>query len=427
MARKPSVIRHSELLHCLVLDRSTTDDRGRVEVLWMYPQVHRVLGFICKIGLMNQQHLAFTLPQIQAISEKNVWVTGEPTEADPAQLNQLETLLYHEVWSESGAPLGKIKDCLFELKTGKITQYLVALRGWRSVVSELYPLPPAEVLSFGKKRLLVSDRAGEEIQKQQDRIQQTLVGLRQDYQTLKQEVLQFSQRAQNLTQETVQKTVKTVKDFGAQLNELSENVAEFREDFRDPEDAFDFPETPPRTQPAASSKPDNSATAAATAAWVEQVKAESEQWTDEFEDEEFPDDEFADDELVDDEFEDEEFEDEEFEDEEFEDEEFEDEEFADEAFGDEEFAGNENRARDQGVLDPTWAPDAAPASHSEALTDEFSDDEFTGDEVADKEFADDEFAEELNAEELDHLQQSETTTGSKPKPGSAPEVWDDWD
>ncbi|MFZ9736712.1 MAG: PRC-barrel domain-containing protein [Prochlorotrichaceae cyanobacterium] len=411
MARKPSVIRHSELLHCLVLDRSTTDDRGRVELLWMYPQVHRVLGFICKIGLMNQQHFAFTLPQIQAISEKNVWVTGEPTEADPAQLNQLETLLYHEVWSESGAPLGKIKDCLFELKTGKITQYLVALRGWRSVVSELYPLPPAEVLSFGKKRLLVSDRAGEEIQKQQDRIQQTLVGLRQDYQTLKQEVLQFSQRAQNLTQETVQKTVKTVKDLGTQLSELGENVAEFREDLRDPEDAFDFPE-PPRPQPGVSPpKPDNSATAAATAAWVEQVKVESEQWTDEFEDEEFPDDEFADDQLLD---------------EEFEDEAFADETFGDETFGDEEFAGDENLVESQGFADPTSVPDAvpdvAPAPSSEVLTDEFSDDEF-----ADEAFTDDDFDDELDEEELDHLQQGETTTGSKPPQGSPPEVWDDWE
>ena len=259
MARKPNVIRHSELLNCLVFDRSTTDDRGRVELVWMYPQVHRVLGFICKMGLMNRQRFAFSLPQIHAISEKNIWVDGEPTEADPAQLSQLETLLYHEVWSESGTPLGKVKDCLFELKTGKITQYLVALKGWRSVFNELYPLAPTEVLSFGKKRLLVSDRAGEDIQKQRDRIQQTLIELRQDYQSWKEEVLHFSQRAQTLTQETVDKTVQTLKDLGAQFSDLGEHGVNFREEPRpsnpdldrdldqdldqDSDDLFDFPES----------------------------------------------------------------------------------------------------------------------------------------------------------------------------------------
>jgi sporulation protein YlmC with PRC-barrel domain len=296
----------------------------------MYPQVHRVLGFICKMGLMNRQRLAFSLPQIQAMSEKNIWVEGEPTEADPNQLNQLETLLYHEVWSESGAPLGKVKDCLFELKTGKITQYLVALKGWRSVFNELYPLPPTEVLSFGKKRILVSDRAGEDIQKQRDRIQQTLVELRQDYQSWKQEVLHFSQRAQTLTQETVDKTVQSLKDLGAQLSDLGENGVNFREDPRssapdssppdlDSEDLFDFSESP-QTSTTQGDIPDRPSSAPEVKdpssnlfEWVEQVKAESEQWTDEdFGDDEFEEDEFEADEFGDDEFGDDELKDPEF-------------------------------------------------------------------------------------------------------------------
>lgn len=327
MVQKPSVIRHSELLHCLVLDRSTTDDRGRIELVWMYPQVHRVLGFICRSGLMNPQRLAFTLPQIQAIRDKNIWVEGEPTAADSTQLNQLETLLYHEVWSESGAFLGKVKDCLFELKTGKITQYLVVLKGWRSVLNELYPLAPTEVLSFGKKRLLVSDRAGEEIQKQRDRIQQALVELRQDYQSIKQEVLHFSQRAQTLTQETVEKTVQTLKDLGAQLSDgMSDGsdvgeqplydrsippnsgpdfTPEDLEDLENLEDSLDFPETDEVSSPSAKtdtasplpphrSDSRTSKDSSKLFEWVEQIKAESEQWTDEtFVEDEFQEDKFT--------------------------------------------------------------------------------------------------------------------------------------
>ena len=267
MVKKPSVIRHSELLHSLVFDRLTTDDRGRVERLWMYPQAHRVLGFICKQGLMSQKRWAFTLPQIKAINDKNIWVQGDATETDVNQVSQLETLMHHEVWSESGAPLGRVKDCLFELKTGKITQYLVALKGWRSLLNELYPLSPKEVLSFGRKRILVSDRAMAELQNQRDRLQQALKGLKRDYETLREEFSHFSQQAQTVTQATVEKTVRktveTFRDLGEQVGEHTQELAQ---------------DLVHQTQHKAQ---DWSATAQqVTQQWVDQVKAESETWID---------------------------------------------------------------------------------------------------------------------------------------------------
>ncbi len=320
MATKPTVIRHSELLHCLVIDRTTTDDRGRIELLWMYPQAHRVLGFICKSGLVNAKRLAFTLPHIKAIQDKNLWVDGEPTETEANQVNQLETLIYHEVWSESGAFLGKVKDCLFELKTGKVTQYLVALRGWRSLLNELYSLTPKDVLSFGKKRILVSDRAAEAMKNQRDRLQQALTGLHRDYQSLKEELFTFSQRAQNITQETVQKTVDSLKDLGEQIgeqfSEINETIAETDLEFRTKaQERSKTRPTPPQSDiNTAPQKP--SAAVAVTPAWVEQIQTESETWTDlaeesvepdEFDDYEFEESEFEESES--DEFDDIEFED----------------------------------------------------------------------------------------------------------------------
>jgi len=283
MATKPTVIRHSELLNSLVIDRTTTDDRGRIELLWMYPQAHRVLGFICKSGLVNAKRLAFTLPQIKAIQDKNLWVEGEPTETETNQVNQLETLLYHEVWSESGAFLGKVKDCLFELKTGKVTQYLVALKGLRSLLNELYSLSPKDVLSFGKKRILVSDRAAEAMKNQRDRLQQALTGLRRDYQSLKEDLFTFSQRAQNITQETIQKTVESLKDLGEligeQIGEVNETIAE-----TDLESQTNAKE---RSNPRATSPQsdihtaqENQSPSVAAPAWVEQIQAESETWDD---------------------------------------------------------------------------------------------------------------------------------------------------
>lgn len=307
MATKPTVIRHSELLNSLVIDRTTTDDRGRIELLWMYPQAHRVLGFICKSGLVNAKRLAFTLPQIKAIQDKNLWVEGEPTETETNQVNQLETLLYHEVWSESGAFLGKVKDCLFELKTGKVTQYLVALKGLRSLLNELYSLSPKDVLSFGKKRILVSDRAAEAMKNQRDRLQQALTGLRRDYQSLKEDLFTFSQRAQNITQETIQKTVESLKDLGEligeQIGEVNETIAE-----TDLESQTNAKE---RSNPRATSPQsdihtaqENQSPSVAAPAWVEQIQVESETW-DDLEEESGEADEFDENEFEDsDEFED---------------------------------------------------------------------------------------------------------------------------
>ena len=311
MATKPTVIRHSELLNSLVIDRTTTDDRGRIELLWMYPQAHRVLGFICKSGLVNAKRLAFTLPQIKAIQDKNLWVEGEPTETETNQVNQLETLLYHEVWSESGAFLGKVKDCLFELKTGKVTQYLVALKGLRSLLNELYSLSPKDVLSFGKKRILVSDRAAEAMKNQRDRVQQALTGLRRDYQSLKEELFTFSQRAQNITQETIQKTVDSLKDLGEQIGEqIGEQFSEVNETIAET-DLESQTKAKERSNPRATSPQsdihtaqENPSASVAAPTWVEQIQAESETWddlaeesgeADEFDENEFEDsDEFAD-------------------------------------------------------------------------------------------------------------------------------------
>ena len=322
MATKPTVIRHSELLNSLVIDRTTTDDRGRIELLWMYPQAHRVLGFICKSGLVNAKRLAFTLPQIKAIQDKNLWVEGEPTETETNQVNQLETLLYHEVWSESGAFLGKVKDCLFELKTGKVTQYLVALKGLRSLLNELYSLSPKDVLSFGKKRILVSDRAAEAMKNQRDRLQQALTGLRRDYQSLKEELFTFSQRAQNITQETIQKTVDSLKDLGEQIGEqIGEQFSEVNETIAET-DLESQTKAKERSKTRATSPQsdihtaqENPSASVAAPTWVEQIQAESETWddleeesgeADEFDENEFDESEFEDsDEFADpDEFED---------------------------------------------------------------------------------------------------------------------------
>lgn len=159
MTPLPEVIRQSEFLNQLVLNRSTMEELGRVEVLWMYPQAHRVLGFICKSGLLGNQKWAFQLVQIDAWGESGVLTNTPPQKTDAEKVRRLESLIDHEVWSDQGNRIGKITDCLFHLRTGEITHYLFVASGWSSLIGEVYQLPPDQIQSFGKQRVLVSETA----------------------------------------------------------------------------------------------------------------------------------------------------------------------------------------------------------------------------------------------------------------------------
>lgn len=149
------VIRHNACIHQPILDRTTLEELGQVDVLWTYPQKHRVLGLICKSGLLGRQKAAFKLPQVATIGSEGVLVHGEPQPTDAKRVSQLETLVQREVWSESGEKLGQITDFLFDLKTGLITAYLFTTGDWIGAISDVYQLTPTQILSFNRKRVLV--------------------------------------------------------------------------------------------------------------------------------------------------------------------------------------------------------------------------------------------------------------------------------
>ena len=82
-------IRQSQLIDKIVLDRATMDECGRIEVMWCYPKVHRVLGFICKSGSFDRTKMAFNLDQLDKIGENGVLVMSAPVETDRDRVQQL--------------------------------------------------------------------------------------------------------------------------------------------------------------------------------------------------------------------------------------------------------------------------------------------------------------------------------------------------
>ena len=159
MAQQPEVVKQSELLNQFVLDRSTMAELGQVEVLWMYPKVHRVLGFICKSGWLGQKKTAFNLDQLHTIGQNGILVNSRPVDTDVEKVRQLETLVGWEVWTDAGNKAGKIIDYLFNLRTGVIEHYLFTTSDWSGITGSAYLLPSNYVLKLGNRRVLVSEEA----------------------------------------------------------------------------------------------------------------------------------------------------------------------------------------------------------------------------------------------------------------------------
>ena len=60
MNTEPKIVRQSELLNRLVLERSTAEEVGRVEQVWLNPQSHKVEGFTCKSGFLGSKKQVLT-------------------------------------------------------------------------------------------------------------------------------------------------------------------------------------------------------------------------------------------------------------------------------------------------------------------------------------------------------------------------------
>lgn len=223
MPPQPEIVQQSELLNQLVIDRDTLEELGRVEVLWMYPPSHQVLGFICRSGWLGSKKFAFKLDQIQALGANGILTNSPPEPTDTKRVSQLESLLQHEVWSDGGNRLGKITDLLFHYRTGEITHYLFVSNGWTGITGELYQLPAQQILSAGERRVLVSEVAASQFEVYREGLRQKIVEVSE---FLKDEATQewrsLTKRAEGLTGETKERLTELTEQAKERAQKLSE-------------------------------------------------------------------------------------------------------------------------------------------------------------------------------------------------------------
>lgn len=230
MATQSEVVRHSDLLNQLVLDLNTMEELGRIEVLWMHPAAHRVLGFICKSGVFGNKKTAFNLAQIKTLGANGILVNAKPVETDNSKVRQLESLLNCEVWSDVGNKIGIITDYLFHLKTGDITQYLFVPHQWGGLASGVYLLPPSKILSFGSKRVLVAAAAVPTLSLEREGIKQKLtkvgVQVTQDWQALAKQAQLKTQGTKERTQALAEQANQKVQILSDRFKQNTQNWVE---------------------------------------------------------------------------------------------------------------------------------------------------------------------------------------------------------
>lgn len=187
------LIRYSEILRQQVLDSQTLEPLGRIETLWMYPQVNRVLGVVCKPTLFGPTRLVIKLPQVQSMKTQ-ILVEGPPEKTIVSKVEQLESLIGTTVWTDEGEHVGRITDCLFDLTSGVIIRYLMVPEGQMPAVMAgviagltegIYLLSPKQIRSFSKNRVLIADDTVQDLRLYSEglrlKLAQLSTTLKQDY------------------------------------------------------------------------------------------------------------------------------------------------------------------------------------------------------------------------------------------------------
>lgn len=101
-------------------------DHGHGVGVWMHPPVHRLLGWVSKPSSIKLSRDVWSLNQIKAITDKEIFVKGFPSVTDQSTYERLPSLIDACLISKTSERLGIIADLSFCPNTGNIFNYLVS-------------------------------------------------------------------------------------------------------------------------------------------------------------------------------------------------------------------------------------------------------------------------------------------------------------
>ncbi|MDY6937527.1 MAG: PRC-barrel domain-containing protein [Cyanobacteriota bacterium] len=223
------VLKQSELLNRLVLDRHTAEQVGRVSTLLMDPQAQRVVGLVCKSGLLAGQKHTYTWSQVYSIGQDGILV-GDLEERVADAPKPVEPPIGSEIWTDGADKVGKLVDFLFQPQTGAVVGYLYSSSGWRGILDGVYLLQPIALSSVGRKRIIVLEAALQSPQQYSkgwgDRLDRLTEFLKEDYERTKRDVDAVKHNTQNALEQVKDAAQNTTDKLQTTVSDVTEKVRE---------------------------------------------------------------------------------------------------------------------------------------------------------------------------------------------------------
>ncbi|AFZ47811.1 PRC-barrel domain protein [Cyanobacterium stanieri PCC 7202] len=165
MASEQSRLRN-EFLNTQVITRSTGKRLGVIKEVLVDIDRREVVAF----GLRDNMLALSGIPKymyINSVSQTGDVVLVESEDAiEDVDIELYSQLINCEVVTETGEPLGKVRDFQFNLETGEVDSLTIATLGYPQIPDQListYELSVDEIVSSGPNRIIVFEGAEERI------------------------------------------------------------------------------------------------------------------------------------------------------------------------------------------------------------------------------------------------------------------------
>ncbi len=164
--RSPNYCQRGSVLGIQVLSKATAVRLGTVTQIWLDVDQRKVMGVTVAERTIPSTTIAIgdtfymSLERISLLGPDAILVEDESVLEDILISERYTTLIGNEVVTESGEPLGKVRDFKFDPETGNLLHLIIASIGNPVIPASListYEIDVNEIIAVGRDRIIVTE------------------------------------------------------------------------------------------------------------------------------------------------------------------------------------------------------------------------------------------------------------------------------
>ncbi len=164
--RSENYCQRGSVLGIQVLSKATAVRLGTVTQIWLDVDQRKVMGITLAERIIPSTTIAIgdtfymSLDRISLMGPDAILVEDESVLEDILVSERYTTLIGNEVVTESGEPLGKVRDFKFDPQTGNLLHLIIASLGNPVIPASListYEIDVNEIIAVGRDRIIVTE------------------------------------------------------------------------------------------------------------------------------------------------------------------------------------------------------------------------------------------------------------------------------